>query len=205
MNLASRWQITALYCSKLGVFCHLPSNPLSKKHRPSGPPGEAGTLSSQDLNHPGMRASRGLQAPSPGGRSSESGQRRALASPFGKYRGLCQRCACLLGSWKKAEACFPSQHGSDLLGDLEQGSHRDKDKEGLFLHFHEVWGRAGKRRGGQKGAEGGARGHRSAQSWSWLALASAVPRKLLVKETEAVLPSSASRPGKHKRPGQGQR
>lgn len=81
----------------------------------------------------GGRASKGPQAPSPGGQRSESGQRRALASPFRRFRGLCQRRACLPGSWKEAEAGFLSQHGSDLLGDLEQGSHRDNDKEELFV------------------------------------------------------------------------
>lgn len=83
--------------------------------------------------HEGGRASKGPQAPRPGGQRSESGQRRALASPFRRFRGLCGRRACLPGSWKKAEAGFLSQYGSDLLGDLEQGSHRDNDKEGLFL------------------------------------------------------------------------
>lgn len=77
------------------------------------------------------------------------------------------------------------------------------------LHFHEVWGRAGKRRGGQKGAEGGARGpcrpwrlggHRLAQSWSSLAQAYAISRKLLVKETEAVLPSSLPPAPENKKP-----
>lgn len=112
--------------------------------------------------HEGGRASKCPQAPSPGGQRNESGQRRALASPFCRFHGLCGRRACLPGSWKKAEAGFPSQHGSDLLGDFEQSSHRDNDKEGLFLPRESAFLRglkqSGKRRGGQKGAEGGARG-----------------------------------------------
>ena len=148
----------------------------------------------------GGRASKGPQAPSRGGQRSECGQRRALALPFRRFRGLCGRRACLPGSWKKAETGFLSQHGSDLLSDLEQGSHRDNDKEGLFLPresaFPRVWGRAGKRRGGQKGAEGGAWGPGQTLAAEGsppspvleLALAYAISRKLL--ETEAVLPSS---------------
>lgn len=83
--------------------------------------------------HEGGRVSESPQAPSLGGQHSESGQRRALTSPFGRFRGLCQQRACLPVSRKEPEAGFSTQQGSDLLGDLEQGSHRDNDKEGPFL------------------------------------------------------------------------
>lgn len=93
-----------------------------------------------------MRAARGGRSPRP-------------SADFTVFAGDVPAC---LGAWKKAEAGFPSQHGSDLLGDFEQSSHRDNDKEGLFLPRESAFLRglkqSGKRRGGQKGAEGGARG-----------------------------------------------